>query len=107
MGCQIHNQQSPIARMECGVGPYVTVLESGLGMDRKVPGLERREGREETAWFVWVLTIDKMSTGKQRPLFNQNRLGDSGHGIPSCLWHALHVMINSSHSPGFSGISMS
>jgi hypothetical protein len=32
MGCQIHNQQSPITRMERGVGPYVTVLESGLGM---------------------------------------------------------------------------
>lgn len=30
--CQIHDRQSPITRMECGVGPYVTVLESGLGM---------------------------------------------------------------------------
>lgn len=30
--CQIRNQQSPITRMECGVGPYVKMLESGLGM---------------------------------------------------------------------------
>lgn len=30
--CQIHDRQSPITRTECGVGPYVMVLESGLGM---------------------------------------------------------------------------
>lgn len=32
VNCQIHDRQSLITRMQCGVGPYVTVLESGLGM---------------------------------------------------------------------------
>ncbi|KGO40936.1 hypothetical protein PEX1_085650 [Penicillium expansum] len=107
--CQIHDRQSPITRTECGVGPYVMVLESGLGMIvmARFQDCKRREGREETVLFVWVLTIDKTSTDKQRQLFNRSRCGEGGRGIPDRLWHTLHVTINSSHSPSFSGISMS
>lgn len=36
VNCQIHDWQSLITRMECGVGPYVRVLESGLGMVSKM-----------------------------------------------------------------------
>lgn len=57
--------------------------------------------------FVGVLTVDKKSTGKQRQLFNRSTRGEGDREIPDGLWHSLHVTINSSHSPGFSGISMS
>ncbi|EKV05633.1 hypothetical protein PDIG_10810 [Penicillium digitatum PHI26] len=66
---------------------------------------KRREGRGETALFVWVLTMDKMSTGKQRQLFSRSRCCDGDRGIPDRLCHALHVTIISYHSPGFSGRS--
>ncbi|KGO67649.1 hypothetical protein PITC_064120 [Penicillium italicum] len=102
MDCQIHDPQSPITTVECGVGLYVTVLERGLGM----ADCKRREGREETVFFVWVLTIDKMSSSKQRQLFNRSKRSEGECGIPGCLWHNLHFTINTSHSPVFSGISL-